>query len=97
MKKYVVRSLVLALALAGLTQIATADVVKSEKAKSYSAWNCPAELDGDVDKIEEAITDYLKEDNVGAAAQLASNCATFGSGIDVMLLAPINDVLMEKV
>jgi len=61
-----------------------------------SAWNCPAEIDGQPELIEKQIEKALKENQLEVAAQFASNCATFGSLIDVSLLSGINEAFYAK-
>jgi hypothetical protein len=54
-----------------------------------SPWTCPASIDGNVDAIGDQIDTYLAKNDLESAAELASDCATFGSGIDVSLLGPV--------
>ncbi len=56
---------------------------------SISPWICPSSIDGNTELISNEIEKSLNANNLEAAAQFAGVCASFGSGIDVMLLSPV--------
>ena len=64
--------------------------------EDVSPWNCPANLDGKVEEIGNQIEKFLSKKQLESAAQLASNCSTFGSSIDVSLVGPILMAYSEK-
>jgi len=65
--------------------------------ESINAYICDSKIDGDVDKIVEAIADKLLNQDVAAAVQLARNCASFGSLIDVFIIAPVYQVITDEI
>ena len=69
---------------------AFADDAVSTETAAVDPWaGCPAAIDGKADLISEQINIQLKKNSIEGAAALASNCAVFGSNIDVSLINPV--------
>jgi hypothetical protein len=56
-------------------------------------YSCPASLDGNPDAIGQNIEHYIKEKQVLVAAEIASDCAVFGSSIDSSLISQVTEAI----
>lgn len=56
-----------------------------------SPWNCPAEIDGSPGKIRDEVQTFLDRKELEGALELATDCATFGSSLDVSIIMPVLD------
>lgn len=65
-----------------------ADIVSSNE-----IFTCPASLSGKADLIAKNIEYYIAENQLFIAQELASDCADFGSSIDVGLISPVLEAL----
>lgn len=60
---------------------------------------CPKKIELNADLIEKNIKHYIEQKELWAAALIASNCATYGSSMDVSIISKIAeayDVSLQK-
>lgn len=68
-----------------------------EPMDSISPWVCAQEVDGNAEKIAEQIQKRLTHDDIDGAIAFASTCATWGSSMDVSLIAPVANAIAKDI